>query len=728
MIQFVSLRVENFALYPYAEITFSRDENMPLTVIRGENESGKTTLMRAFVWSVFGARALPDIPEVRHPIRPVWLTDDEEIETSVKIRFDVSTDRGTSRYQLSRRAVTKEKEDAVEYGPEEVRLLQFDGDEWLEQDDHKIHVLQRNYFRPELQDFYFIDADKAVEFVGGPEGRHDESMMRKSTTQAVRSLLGLNVMKKASDRLETLRTEFSRQVGRLSSDKEQQALAKELANAEEQYQKAKIDLEETMKEKRNCKDKLEEAKRTLDSDLAAFEELEELNHGIEELESELKDHDSAKAQVTTDLGNVLHSAELHSALMISAIDSVKEELQPLKKKGVIPPSELELIPRLLSAGECICGTPLKKGSAPWKTLDEQLREQEKDADSSRYLASALDFVLTAKSSFSLGQGPRWHDGFRETLHEFGEIDGASRELQIRLEDLKEQRKDESSKSSTLRSQQQYLGDLERRFGRLESQAAEHANRKADFEAKKRSIEAKLRSADKAEARTRTVRYAAEIASDLRDLIHDAYDTIESEQVEDVSSTMNEIFRDVISATSDSLFAEVGVRPVEDGEYEPFAKDGGKDKPLALANGASRRALAVAFVLSLAEETRTQVPFVADSLLHAMSGTVKSKVVDYITSGDKIGQPILFGTRTDLLDAEVTELLKSRCGKSYTLTSQTHVGGDVVRAAQKAKFTKQVVVCECGIDEYCPVCERLDDAERAEQGRISPKEESRLVGY
>lgn len=88
-----------------------------------------------------------------------------------------------------------------------------------------------------------------------------------------------------------------------------------------------------------------------------------------------------------------------------------------------------------------------------------------------------------------------------------------------------------------------------------------------------------------------------------------------------------------------------------------------------------------------------------------------KIVQYLTAGDRIGQPVLFGTRADFLDQEVLQRLKSRAGKSYTLTSQAHAGGDVVRAISAAKCSKQVVVCDCKIDEICTACERTGDQNR-----------------
>jgi hypothetical protein len=110
----------------------------------------------------------------------------------------------------------------------------------------------------------------------------------------------------------------------------------------------------------------------------------------------------------------------------------------------------------------------------------------------------------------------------------------------------------------------------------------------------------------------------------------------------------------------------------------------------------------------------------------MSGSVKQKIVRYLTVGDRVGQPILFGTRGDFLDHEVLGLLKERVGKTYTLTSQAQAGGDVVRAVPEAKRPRQVVVCDCGVDEFCPACERVGDQLRATEGRLTSKPQSDVL--
>ena len=221
-----------------------------------------------------------------------------------------------------------------------------------------------------------------------------------------------------------------------------------------------------------------------------------------------------------------------------------------------------------------------------------------------------------------------------------------------------------------------------------------------------------------------------MADDLQGVLRAALGVIESRQVRELSNAMNRIFRDVIGATSESNFSEVGLRVVQGGigskvQYEPYSIDGeGNDKPLAMANGASRRALAVSFVLALAETTGSSVPFVADSLLHPFAGGVLRRMVNYLIDGRRVGQPILFGHTHDFSDEEIRQSLIDAAKATYTITSEAHVGGDVVRAAPHRQHSRQSVICGCGIDEYCDICEHVGYANDA---RLTHRADSAVYG-
>ena len=78
-------RVRNFKLLEDVSVEFSIDPDRPLTVIRAENGSGKTSLLYSLTWAIFGTDGLPvEAKAATHLIRgaarhPVGCPGDDRV-------------------------------------------------------------------------------------------------------------------------------------------------------------------------------------------------------------------------------------------------------------------------------------------------------------------------------------------------------------------------------------------------------------------------------------------------------------------------------------------------------------------------------------------------------------------------------------------------------------------------------------------------------------------------
>lgn len=724
MIRFHSLLVRNFALYPEAILSFSSDPTHPLTVIRGENECGKTTLMRAFLWVLYGEEGLPAVANVMHPIRPVW-GGDEPIRTRVELRFEARATRGAvNNYKLVREATTVVVDGRVQYQHEDKHLLlkQADGN-WGPADDQLFELLMHKYFRPELRDFFFIDADKAVRFVGGPEGEHDDKLMRRTTSQAIYNLLGMDSLRKSIERIERRRTEFFRDAGRSSGDSAQQQLAADLEKRQLQKEQAEARHRHLVQEEADAQSAWRDAERRLEGDVGRMASLAALTDSITAVKDRLSAAREGRAEAISKLSVLIEGDDrVAASLMLPAIEAVVDVLDPLYRAGVIPPTELTLLPRLLREGTCVCGISFAEHPDCRRQVERRYHESQQIEDDAQYLGDVLESARRL-GNHALGKGVRpWPEEVRGCQERLAELDQQINGLDAELEKLMSQRDTAGSMSEPVYKERlRHVAELRIAYERAEGERRGAEAQVEELRGRVRSLSERLRTAQTGERRSRESRDAANVAWDIQKVLTGALSSIESEQVAELSSVMNRIFRDVIGATDESNFSAVGVRKVPGppglrAEYEPFALDGTRDKPLAMANGASRRALAVSFVLALAETTGSSVPFVADSLLHAFSGGVLRRMVRYLVDGERVGQPILFGHTHDFLDEDIRQALVDAAGVTYTVTSESHVGGDVVRAAPHRSYPRQTVICGCGIDEFCDICEHTGYAADARYRR------------
>jgi DNA sulfur modification protein DndD len=618
-----------------------------------------------------------------------------------------------SYFKLVRSIFTEDDGSKVTSMGEEARLLKKDGDDWEELPDTKFQSLLRRYFRYEMRDFFFIDADKAVEFVGGPENKHDPALMRQTTTAAMRAMLGLEAMLQAAQRLEERATEFSRQAGKLSAAVESQSLANELTTKiasqeqeRERLQELSTEADEARVKALDANERFMHQIRLHDETMARRKEMDSLDKALEE--TKLK-----KFECSFALSERLMSKELATILFLPTLQAAKQQLSSEETATGVSAQEISMIKTVLNRGTCICGSDLHSHSESKRNLETTL---EKVHDSEGELSQVIMSTLLDLENVARDGG--WVRSAERARKVWADVISESAELDEKRELLRDEFEKQTAGISGLAERKKQVEDLQRRAAELEEKRRRQQHIVEQLHLEVRSLDARISAATKAETANRAQRNSATVARDLAAIIGVAYERIEKDQVQDVARTMDSIFKNVIGATDSTLFEAVGVRPFVDGsrtQYEPYAIQGGRDKELSLANGASRHTIGVAFILALAEQTRSKVPLVADSLLHNMSGEVKKRLVDYISRGDRIGQPILFGTRDDLR-SPVDQIIKERAGRTYTLTAQAHAGGDVKRATPSAN-SRAVVVCTCHIDEFCDVCERVRDAESGLKKRV-----------
>jgi len=216
----------------------------------------------------------------------------------------------------------------------------------------------------------------------------------------------------------------------------------------------------------------------------------------------------------------------------------------------------------------------------------------------------------------------------------------------------------------------------------------------------------------------------ETATVIVQTLQQAYARIQDEQVRELGAEMNALFEKMAANVVDDeavehnqhkatlrMIAEVGIRRLDDttGDYEIFALNSrGRSMPPTEVNGASRRILALSFVLALCNVSRTRAPLVADSLLNFMSGSVRTNTLR--VTAQTASQPILLLTGSDLESQNEIELVNGFAGATYTLTGQwQHVnqGGDVVHVTDDRQVS---LLCSCEPREYCDICERLGQAD------------------
>ena len=181
--------------------------------------------------------------------------------------------------------------------------------------------------------------------------------------------------------------------------------------------------------------------------------------------------------------------------------------------------------------------------------------------------------------------------------------------------------------------------------------------------------------------------------------------MKTSELVNVSKLMNDLFLEMIGADQ----AQQSLSVIQRAEVTPdfrivvFGQQERRLDPSTDLNGASRRALTIAFILALTKVSDVEAPNVIDTPLGMMAGFVKRAVLR--TAATNSSQLILFLTQDEINGCE--DILEHKAGKYLTMTNPTHYPQILVNKPDVTDT--RVLTCKCKWDQHCRLCERRKDA-------------------
>ena len=730
------IEITNFVCFDDIAIEPSTSREKPLTVIRAENGSGKTTLLRAIRWGMYGEKGLPGNAShfSLHPAE--WRPNGNGIETSVTILFE--TDGSTRNhprgkatntvYELRRSVTTVAKKPTKQGEPdfrrinEEPQLLIQEPDGSWEPYNAGVDAVIEELLPSTLRDFFVMDADEAADFVGGSENKIVErrSVIAK-TSFAVGALLGLDVFDSATGRVRTIAAEFGRAATKAAGNKELSEKQAELDQLDAKVEKIEERLDKNRHEKADIDGRLSVARGRLETLIGSLGAHDQLKERLKENETQRKRADNERRKAAGALSGELAAIDLLASLASREIADVRTLLQPLYDDGSIPIRHLVFVQNLLENGTCVCGQDLTSHSEYRKHVQHMVEQSSGKEENANYLAQVLH---AANMLHRHSEGEEWGSRHAERGATLANIDSDISELAQakRSIDAKLTAIDDVDVERTRGE----IDMLENQSDRIEREIVSDQGTIEDDRKSMHELQGVIRSEQRRLREARDLGTYQETASALVHILEQAYARIRDDQVRELSTEMNDLFGKMAANVVDDdaveddrpkatlrMIAKVGLQPLEDtpGEYEIFAHNSrGRSMPPTEINGASRRILALSFVLGLCKVSRTLAPLVADSLLNFMSGSVRTNTLRI--TAETASQPILLLTGSDLESQSEVDLVARYAGATYTLTGQwqhTAQGGDVVNQTDERQVS---LMCPCGPREFCNVCERQGQAEYA----------------
>lgn len=689
--------INNFRLLKDLTLDFSTDPEKPLTVIRAANESGKTTCEYALMWGLWGERALP-AKYKDFAIFPadIVASNPKEINARVEIEFtgpspDTSIE---TRYRLIRE-YTREN-GTKDFETLNVFEVKSSGTERLI--DSKAKLLVDSILPISLKDIYFTDGDRALSFI---EAGTQDHIKRRRVSEAIRSLLALDELEASVRHLNNVENKFESEIDNKDYAKELENINVKIEFQVESIKDYKEELLELENEERINQEGKRQNKERIE-ELLQQGDKKQLIKKRQELERNIQRIESSQEQSLSSIRGLVQG-ELASLSMLAApFTKAQEYLKSLKDKNQLPKANIPILQELLSKNECFCGAPLGKDTDIGLKNHERIQatiQTSLDADRKTELATSLHFQVVSLNPKNASE--EWMESYGKQMNSYLNFDNMklSQENEIKeINKVIDSIEDDALDGYRIAYEKydRELSSIISKISRRQTQVDEAATKIKELNEDKVKLTKKLNTNDKGLQK-------AILARELKIGFQNILNKLKDEEVKKVGIEMNRIFIEMIgSAPDDNDFASITKAELSP-EYDilVYGNRGKLINPDQDLNGASRRAITLAFILALTKVSEVEAPNVIDTPLGMMSGYVKQSVLNQmIKEGSQI---VVFLTHDEINGVE--KIIDKYADKIYTLTNPAHYP----RMLKNKPETKdaRILRCECNHRESCDICARND---------------------
>jgi DNA sulfur modification protein DndD len=700
-------KFENFRLLRDLQIDFASDPHRKLTVIRAANETGKTTILNALQWALYGDEALPGKGDGYrlHPID--WDgTDKKRIPITVTVEFEVvrhNNVRGTIRESRNRYRIVRSAYEQLR-GTDWTRTnttvhlykLSDTGATQIESPDAMIS----DELPTELRDVFFTDGDRALSFI---ESDVTLSTKRERVQRAIRSLLGLGIVEIAIRHVKKSSAEINKKARSIGDGGDLEKIANCLESNNEEAGELENKLKGAKEQFTSFDEKLGEIERKIDEALKKGDR-EKLRKDLEGVKKTIARLDERIIAANKDHSALFKGEAMAVDLLVPILGAAFKKLKNLYDQGKIPNTTIPVLEERLSTNTCICGETLKDDGG----MGTQRREHICRLIENSRKADAVQGIVTDLYYSSKSLEPRPEDTESRWISLYTKVVQAREGLQSLRDDEGRKLKGlEQTLDSLPDTDIQGLRDTRRQY--LEQRDRFHEEKtkfaaKIDTLARERVFLTQERDKHLRE-QTKGARIISEleVAKDITDVLERAYELITKEELNKVSELMNSIFLEMIGADPEQGAIIQRAEISQEFDIIVFGPNGRLLNPDRDLNGASRRALTLAFILALTKVSDVEAPNVIDTPLGMMSGYVKRSVLR--TAIRESSQLILFLTHDEISGCE--EILDEHAGVIFTLTNPSHYPKMLLNDSGMRE--RKIIRCSCNHRLYCRICERRLDA-------------------
>lgn len=643
------LKIQNFRqFYGDCELEFLSSDSSRITVIHGENGAGKTSLLNAFKWVLYGCTDF-DTGE-KTILNELALSRTDPGENAV-LMLELEFEHEGSIYTVTRKQAFKRVGDSLEAEPigKSVPSLA-----WIDEQgkfSRSANPISRiNQIIPEKMHSYFFFNGERIEKLANVSAAGE-------IRDAIRTLMGLEVVERGSDHLERLVIKAFRKEATESAS----ATYRELL---EKSEKCIGKRNEIYEERNTARESYKGFQNELDAINSSFEQIAdaraqaEQRRGLNQENNRVKEERESLRQSKMEL--IAQIGAL--AFLRESISSVSSSLEECRKRGELPYKiRLTFIDDLLHEGRCICGSELADGSEERESV-EAYRDRATGEDLEAAFTDTVSNLraMPRERERLFSQLKIWSSKEAEYIKRLKKISEELDEISGSLEssEIEDVKRLENRRNELMRLQ---AGE-QLRIEKADDEIDQLKNELSDIG---REIE-KVKSESKKED---IARRRLEFADSCQVLLDNLHESLAEETRNHLSDRVNATFRQILRK---DFYAEIGtdytLRIYKDipgvGKQPVSEKSTGENQVISLSF--------IASLVSLAKERNKAkgdffkggvFPIIMDSPFGALDRDYREKIAEHIP--ELADQVIVFASNSQW-SKEVDAKCRPFIGKEYSL--------------------------------------------------------------
>lgn len=367
------IEINNFRPYYGSQrIDFGYNENQNLTVILADNGSGKTSLVNALTWCLYG-KELHDVRDKTEPIYNLKAAEDaeeqdiDEIKVSVRIRFYYFDDDLIKKYFTVTRELSYQKWVDNQWSSEYDSYVIVDetGKEPLDRDRAQFAI--DNKIPENMFQYFFFNGATLSNYFNNSGGK---LTLKKSIKQISQVELIETMSNHLSSTLSTLNKRYNKL--RPKDQKNYNLLIENKISEKEDLENEISDNNDKMDDAHELVFKFTDKLKKVDS-----EHVKELTHRRDELVNEKNSLVKSVKKDTREYDDLILELFPIAALFDELSDSIKIADESRQTKTAPPQIERTLLNDILDDGYCICGVKLEDHPECVEELNKRLKETSK---------------------------------------------------------------------------------------------------------------------------------------------------------------------------------------------------------------------------------------------------------------------------------------------------------------------------------------------------------------